>query len=354
MSQLTISHLCLGYEGREIVHDLNFAVNAGDYVCIVGENGSGKSTLMKTILGLTAPIHGEVIFGDGLKKGGIGYLPQQSDVQRDFPATVKEIVLSGFQGSMGLLPFYTRKMKEKALENMKKLQIEDLKDRCYRELSGGQQQRVLLSRALCATSSILFLDEPVSGLDEKRTEEMYEMIRKLNKEGTTILMISHDMEASLTYASHILRLPGLGAMDQAAPVSEAAADLGVGTLVGAGAGNSQGAGGIFYGTKEEYEKVYRQEEALKERSERAGRVGKEPEKAEPEKQYYDASYKAQPAPEQGIKTGAETGDSRASSDEPMPDTSPAETSENKPSDTANSFLGMTGNLTHRPRKKGER
>ena len=206
MSQLSCENLCLGYDGKEILHNLNFSVNGGEYLCVVGENGSGKSTLMKTLLGLQQPISGKVVTGDGLKQTEIGYLPQQTVVQKDFPATVREIVLSGCQGRCGARPFYNKEEKRLAAENMEKMGITDLAGRCYRELSGGQQQRVLLARALCATKKILLLDEPVSGLDPKVTAEMYNLIEQLNKSGITVIMISHDIEAALRYATHILHI----------------------------------------------------------------------------------------------------------------------------------------------------
>lgn len=206
MAVLEIKNLSLGYDGHTIVEGLNFHVNTGDYLCIVGENGSGKSTLMKTLLHLTAPMGGEIIAGDGLKQDEIGYLPQQTIVQRDFPASVREIVRSGFQAHMGRRPFYSREEKQQAEDMMERMGISALANRCYRELSGGQQQRVLLSRALCATEKLLILDEPVAGLDPKVTEEMYELIKKLNREGVTILMVSHDIAAALEYASHILHI----------------------------------------------------------------------------------------------------------------------------------------------------
>ena len=219
MAQLTCKNLCVGYDGKSVLQNLNFKISAGDYLCIVGENGSGKSTLMKTILGLQPPVEGEILTGDGLRRNEIGYLPQQTVVQKDFPASVREIVLSGCQGRCGLRPFYNRQEKQLADENIRKMQIEPLVRRCYRELSGGQQQRVLLARALCATQKMLLLDEPVSGLDPKVTAEMYELIEKLNREdGITVIMISHDLSAAVRYASHILHI-----------------------------GDS-----VFYGTKEEY------------------------------------------------------------------------------------------------------
>ena len=206
MALLTARSLSLGYDGDSILDDLSFTVNPGDYLCIVGENGSGKSTLMKTILGLTDPVSGEIVAGDGLRKNEIGYLPQQTIVQRDFPASVFEIVISGCQGRMGLRPFYNKEEKALAKENMELMGIYDLADSCYRELSGGQQQRVLLARALCATRRILLLDEPVSGLDPKVTAEMYSLIAALNRDGITVIMISHDIYAAMQYASHILHI----------------------------------------------------------------------------------------------------------------------------------------------------
>ena len=207
MALLTCRNLTLGYEGRPILKDLNFSVEPGDYLCIVGENGSGKSTLMKTILGLHHPLSGRILTGDGLRQNEIGYLPQQTLVQRDFPASVREIVLSGCQGRQGLSPFYSKADKQLAKQNIARMGLEGLTRRCYRDLSGGQQQRVLLARALCATRKLLLLDEPVSGLDPKVTEEMYRLIDDLNRrERITIVMISHDLGAAVRYATHILHI----------------------------------------------------------------------------------------------------------------------------------------------------
>ncbi|MBQ6529447.1 MAG: metal ABC transporter ATP-binding protein [Clostridia bacterium] len=206
MALLKCEHLTLGYDGNAVLSDLNFEVNSGDYLCIVGENGSGKSTLMKTLLNLQPPISGEIITGEGLKRTQIGYLPQQTVVQRDFPASVWEIVLSGNLSSSGIKPFYSREDKKRAEDNIKRMNIEALKKRCYRELSGGQQQRVLLARALCATKTLLLLDEPVSGLDPKVTAEMYALIKNLNNQGITVIMISHDIGAAVKYATHILHI----------------------------------------------------------------------------------------------------------------------------------------------------
>ena len=208
MALMTCRDLSLGYDGDVLVKDLSFEVNAGDYLCIVGENGAGKSTLMRTLLGLQPPLSGTITFGEGLRRQDLGWLPQQTPVQRDFPAAVGEIVLSGCQARKGFHPFYTREDKARAQDAMVRMDIADLASRCYRELSGGQQQRVLLARALCAADKLLLLDEPVAGLDPMATQELYNLIGELNRAGMTILMISHDMNAALRYASHILHVGG--------------------------------------------------------------------------------------------------------------------------------------------------
>ena len=205
--QLQCRDLSLGYEHHIVSENICFAVSRGDYLCIVGENGAGKSTLMKALLGLHAPLSGRIEFSDGLNPNEIGYLPQQNSFQRDFPASVEEVVLSGCLNRCGLRPYFRRDERALAQENMDKLGILPLRRRCYRELSGGQQQRVLLARALCATRKLLLLDEPVSGLDPSATAEMYSVIRRLNREeGITVLMISHDILAATREASHILHL----------------------------------------------------------------------------------------------------------------------------------------------------
>jgi len=204
MAQLSCKKLSVGYGSNVLVDSLSFSVKKGDYLYILGDNGSGKTTLMQTILHLIKPLSGEIKTGDGLLYDEIGYLPQQTESQKDFPASVREIVLSGNQSRCGRRPFYNKAEKEIAVENMKKMGIYDLEKRCYRELSGGQQQRVLLARALCSTQKMLLLDEPVTGLDPEATAEMYELIEELHKEGITIIMISHDVDAALKYASHIL------------------------------------------------------------------------------------------------------------------------------------------------------
>lgn len=208
MSLITCKNLTISYDGRPVISHLSFDIGQGDYLAIVGENGSGKSTLMKALLGLKKPSNGTIVFGDGLKSGGIGYLPQQTPLQKDFPASVREVVLSGCINNMGLRPFYSLKEQNRADSAIKRLDLEHLERCCYRDLSGGQQQRVLLARALCATGSLLMLDEPVTGLDPHISAEMYTLLSQLNAEGLTIIMISHDISAALRYASHILHLGG--------------------------------------------------------------------------------------------------------------------------------------------------
>lgn len=207
MAQIECKNIALGYEGHALLENLNFTVNAGDYLCIVGENGSGKSTLIRTLLGLQPPLAGEIVMGDGLRGNEIGYLPQQSAVQRDFPASVQEIVRSGCLSRTGLRPFYNKEEKAMAAAALEKLSISHLAQRCYRELSGGQQQRVLLARALCATQKVLLLDEPVTGLDPRAADELYQLIATLNeRDGISIIMVTHDLSAALRHAGHILHI----------------------------------------------------------------------------------------------------------------------------------------------------
>lgn len=207
MTILSCNNMTIGYEDQTVMEDLTFTIENGDYISILGENGSGKSTLIKTILGLTPPLSGEFTLADGLSGKSIGYLPQQSTSQRDFPASVLEIVLSGFLGKKGWTPFYTKKEKEIALSYLEEMGIPDLYKKNYRHLSGGQQQRVLLARALCSADRLLVLDEPVTGLDPQAQAELYQMIQHLNKaHDMAILMISHDVAASVKYSNKILHL----------------------------------------------------------------------------------------------------------------------------------------------------
>ena len=212
MELLKLTDVSVGYEGKPVASHLSLTLNEGDYLCIVGENGAGKSTLMKTLLNLRAPIEGSIVFSDAIARNEIGYLPQQTQVQRDFPATVWEVVLSGCLNRSGLRPFYTKAQKQTAEDWIARLDITDLKKRSYRALSGGQQQRVLLARALCATTTLLVLDEPVSGLDPLATADFYKLIRRINRDyGITVIMVSHDLQDALSLATHILHMKQSGA-----------------------------------------------------------------------------------------------------------------------------------------------
>ncbi len=206
MALITCEALSLGYEGGTVVSDLSFTVEKGDYLCIIGENGSGKSTLIRALLGLKEVSRGKIRYGDGFSRQGIGYLPQQTLVQRDFPATVTEIVCTGFLNRKRFSFFYSEKEKKEAADIMDKLSVSSYKEKSYKALSGGQQQRVLLARALCAAKDLLLLDEPTVGLDPLMSATLYRVIQQLNREGLTIIMVTHDMEAALRYASHILHL----------------------------------------------------------------------------------------------------------------------------------------------------
>ncbi|MBQ3574754.1 MAG: metal ABC transporter ATP-binding protein [Clostridia bacterium] len=207
MALIALKDVTVAFEGVNAVENVSFDVCRGDYLVVIGENGSGKSTLMRTMLGLVHPKSGTISYGDGLKKNQIGYLPQQTLTQRDFPASVEEVVLSGCVNRLGLHFFYSRRMVEKAREKMKLLDIENLAYKSYRMLSGGQQQRVLLARALCATDSLLLLDEPVTGLDPATTEEFYGLIRRLNRDhGVSIVMVSHDLRGAMADATKVLEV----------------------------------------------------------------------------------------------------------------------------------------------------
>ncbi len=207
MSLVTCEDVAFAYEGRQVISGLNFQVKQGDYLAIVGENGSGKSTLVKGILQMKSPLKGKLAFGDGLKLNQVGYLPQQTNLQKDFPASVTEIVLSGCINLPGNRFSFGKKERDMAWHQMKLLSIYDLKDACYRDLSGGQRQRVLLARALCASQRLLLMDEPITGLDPVVTAEFYSLVHTVNKiQGVTIIMVTHDMQGALKHADHILHL----------------------------------------------------------------------------------------------------------------------------------------------------
>ena len=207
MSQIICKDLSLGYDGVTVCEGLNFSIEKGDYLCIVGENGSGKTTLMKALLSLKAPLSGKIEFGDGVSGRDVGYLPQQSELRKDFPASVREVVTSGCTSRLGRRFFMGKAERLEAEQNMKMMRVYDLADKSYSTLSGGQMQRVLLARALCAANKILVLDEPVSGLDPAAAADMYSTIHHLNKHtGITIIMVTHDIENALRDATAVLKI----------------------------------------------------------------------------------------------------------------------------------------------------
>ena len=206
MALITLKDVTIAFEGVNAVEHVSFEIERGDYLVIIGENGSGKSTLVRAMLGLVHARSGQIRYGDGLRRNQIGYLPQQTAAQRDFPASVEEVVLSGCVNQLSPRRFfYGRTLTEKAREKMRLLDIENLRDKSYRSLSGGQQQRVLLARALCATDSLLLLDEPVTGLDPTATQDLYTLIRRLNREhNVSIAMVSHDLKGAMADANKVL------------------------------------------------------------------------------------------------------------------------------------------------------
>ncbi len=206
MSLITCENLTLAYDTGVVASGVSFTLDAGSYLCIVGENGSGKSTLLKSMIGLHPVDGGTLTIDPEIRKSGIGYLPQHTPAQRDFPASVREIVRSGCLRKSGMRPFWRASDKKLADEAMARMGIDHLAGRCYRELSGGQQQRVLLARAFCAAGKLILLDEPIAGLDPMAMTEMYGMIADLNREGVAVVMVSHDVAAAVNYATHILHM----------------------------------------------------------------------------------------------------------------------------------------------------
>ncbi len=204
MAQISCKELLIGYDGHPLCDKLDFEINAGDYVCILGANGSGKSTLLSTLLSLRTPIGGSICFDDGVAANQIGYLPQLGSHTHDFPALVREVVISGCSSQRGSI-FMGRRQKLEAMQNMKDMGVFELADKSYSAISGGQQQRVLLARALCAAHKLLLLDEPVSGLDPDAAADMYSLINHLNRHmGVTVVMVTHDIENAVKDANKVL------------------------------------------------------------------------------------------------------------------------------------------------------
>ncbi len=204
---LKCENVALSYDGRTVAENIDFQIDEGDYLCVLGENGSGKTTLINALLGLKKVTGGKIVYGKGVKAENIGYLPQKQSLGADFPACVREIVRTGFLGKRGFRFYYSKEERERAEELMQTLGIADFAKRSFGELSGGQQKRVLLARALCSTENLLILDEPTAALDPIVTEELYEMTKKLNvEEKISVIMVSHDVAAATKYANKILHI----------------------------------------------------------------------------------------------------------------------------------------------------
>lgn len=192
MTILEVEKLKVSYSNHVAIENINFKIEDGEYVCLVGENGSGKSTLVKTIVGLLKPEEGQVNLNISLDE--VAYLSQTNLKDLDFPATAKEIIMSGIQ-KHGKFPFYTKKDKEIYENVIKQLKIEELQGRRIGDLSGGQKQRILIARALVRQPKLLILDEPATGLDYNITKELYKILENLNKNNKmTIIMATHDLE----------------------------------------------------------------------------------------------------------------------------------------------------------------
>ena len=196
--------LAVGYSGKPLCNEFDLEINNGDYICIIGENGAGKSTLIKTLVGLIPAISGKVLLRGDIDKSDIGYLPQQREMQKDFPASVWEVVLSGCLDRLGFKPFYGHKERKLAADAIRELDLEDIKNESFRELSGGQRQRVLLARAIAGSKKVLVLDEPITGLDPVAAAHLYQLLNRLNQKGTTIITISHDISKALSAANKLL------------------------------------------------------------------------------------------------------------------------------------------------------
>lgn len=200
---ITCEELAVGYSGRALRNNFNLKIDAGDYICIIGENGAGKSTFIKTLVGLIPPIEGDIRFTGNIDRKDIAYLPQQRDIQKDFPASVIEVVMSGCLNRLGFRPFFGNQERKLAADAIRELELEDIKNESFRELSGGQRQRVLLARAIASSRKILVLDEPITGLDPVAAANLYRILNRLNQSGTTIITISHDIDKALSAANKI-------------------------------------------------------------------------------------------------------------------------------------------------------
>ncbi len=211
MVQLELKDLCIGYNFKPVQKAINCKIEYGDFVCVIGTNGVGKTTLIKTILGLVNPISGKIVYEKRTKLSSIGYLQQSINIESDFPASVYEVVLSGCLSMIKKRPFYGKKEREIVKKNLELLDIDNLKNKSFKELSGGQQQRVLIARAMCAANKMIILDEPFVGLDTYMVKQLKDTIHRINKElGITIVMVTHHLDLSIEDVTKVLKLSANG------------------------------------------------------------------------------------------------------------------------------------------------
>lgn len=205
---LSVKDLNFNYGKIKILKDINFELDKGDYLGIIGANGSGKTTLIKVLLGLLQPSSGTVVYHQNiLEDNALGYVPQKTfGDHQNFPATVKEIVRTGLLANKGFLKQYNDEDNKKVVEILNRLNLCDLKNRKINKLSGGQQQRVLLARSLVSNPRVLILDEPTSALDPEVREDFYQLLETVNKSGVTIILISHDLQSIEPYLNKVLLL----------------------------------------------------------------------------------------------------------------------------------------------------
>ena len=202
---IKIEHLAAGYEDKQVLQDVNLTVYKDDYLGIIGPNGGGKTTLMRLILGLKKPQDGTIKYykdGKEVKEITMGYLPQYNALDKQFPISVYEVVLSGLSKTKRLFARYSKAQHQQVLDTLKHMQLEDLKDRHIGALSGGQLQRVLLARAIVAKPDVVILDEPNTYIDRRFQKQMYEMLEQINQE-CAIIIVSHDIAEVLNNVKHI-------------------------------------------------------------------------------------------------------------------------------------------------------
>lgn len=206
---IEVKNVSFSYGKRDVLKHVQLMVHRGDYLGLVGGNGSGKTTLLKIILGLVKPDEGMVrLFGKDLATfkewSRIGYVPQAAThFDQGFPATVEEVVLMGRFAEAGLFRSITKKDREKAHKALEAVGMQEYRTRLIGELSGGEKQRTFIARALAGEPEILFLDEPTVGVEKEVREDFYALLKKLNEEGLTVVLVTHDLENIAHEAMHV-------------------------------------------------------------------------------------------------------------------------------------------------------